>query len=82
MYRSIAASTVARSSELEAIRLMTAEYRIRELLSAVTPTPAAQRAALDELDNAIVRETEIKPQYAASFWEGIRSFIAQQTGTA
>jgi hypothetical protein len=57
---------LAQSSEPEATKLMTAELRIREFLSAVAPTPAAQRAALEELD-AVIGEVEIT-QYAVSFW--------------
>jgi hypothetical protein len=65
---------LAQSSEPEATKLITAELRIREFLSAVAPTPAAQRAALEELD-AVIGEVEIT-QYAVSFWQGIRDYIA------
>ncbi len=69
---------LARSSQSEATGLMTAELRIREFLSAVVPNPATQRAALEELDNAVIREAEVRPQYAAPFWQGIRNYIAGQ----
>jgi hypothetical protein len=68
---------LARStSELEATRLMTAELRIREFLAPVESRPAALRASLKELDNAVIQETLFGPQEAASFWQGIRDFIA------
>ena len=68
---------LARStSELEATRLMTAELRIREFLAPVKSRPAALRASLKELDNAVIQETLFGPQDAASFWQGIRDFIA------
>ena len=65
---------LARSSELEATRLMTAELRIREFLAPVASTPAAP--SLQELDNAVIQEALFSPQDAASFWQGIRDFIA------
>ena len=64
---------LARSSELEANRLPTAELRIRDFLTPV----AAQRAALEELDNAVSREAELRPR-EASFWQAISDFIAQR----
>jgi hypothetical protein len=67
---------LARSSELEATRLMTAELRIREFLAPVASTPAALRASLQELDNAVIQEALFRPQDAASFWQGVRDFIA------
>jgi hypothetical protein len=67
---------LARSSELEATRLMTAELRIHEFLAPVKSRPAALRASLEELDNALIQEAEFRPQDAASFWQGIRDFIA------
>jgi hypothetical protein len=67
---------LARSSELEATRLMTAEPRVRELIAGVE-NPDAQRALLEQLDNAIIREAEIKER-EASFWEGIRDYVAQR----
>ena len=66
---------LARSSELEATRLMKAELRIREFLAPVEARPAALRASLKELDNAVIQETLFGPQDAASFWKGIRDFI-------
>ena len=69
---------LARSSELEATRLMTAELRIGEFLAPVKSRPAALRASLNELDNAVIEEAQFIPQNAASFWQGIRDFIAPQ----
>jgi hypothetical protein len=57
---------LARSSELEATRLMKAELRIREFLAPVEARPAALRASLKELDNAVIHETLFGPQDAAS----------------
>ena len=68
---------LARSSELEATRLMTAELRIKEFLAPAASNPAALRAALEELDNAVSREAERRPR-EASFWQGISDFIAQR----
>src|SRR5215472_5786629 len=45
--------SLARSSELEANRLPTAELRIRDFLTPVGTNRGAQRAALEELDNAV-----------------------------
>jgi hypothetical protein len=72
---------LARSSELEATRLMTGELRIHEFLAAVKSRPAALRASLKELDNAVIQETLFGPQDAASFWQGIRDFIAPLLAT-
>ena len=58
---------LARSSELEATRLMTAELRINELLEQVKLRPAAQRALLAALNREVQREAEIGPEGAASF---------------
>jgi len=55
--------SLARSSELEANRLPTAELRIRDFL--------------EELDNAVSREAELRPR-EASFWQAISDFIAQR----
>jgi hypothetical protein len=68
---------LARSSELEATRLMTAELRIREFLAPATSNPAALRALLEELDNAANLEAELRP-CEASFWQGIGDYIAQR----
>jgi len=68
---------LARSSELEATRLMTAELRIKEFLAPVASSPTALRASLEELDNAVVREAELSPR-EASFWQAISDFIAQR----
>ena len=68
---------LARSSELEATRLMTAEIRIREFLAPVTSNPDALRASLDEFDDAVNLEAELRPR-EASFWQGISDFIAQR----
>jgi len=68
---------LARSSELEATRLMTAEIRIREFLAPVTSKPDALRASLEGLDDAVNLETELRPR-EASFWQGISDFIAQR----
>jgi hypothetical protein len=68
---------LARSSELEATRLMTAELRIREFLAPATSNPAALRALLEGLDNAVNLETELRPR-EASFWQGIGDYIAQR----
>jgi hypothetical protein len=60
---------LARSSELEATRLMTAE-RIREFLAPATSNPAALRALLEELDNAVNLEAELRPR-EAHFGKGL-----------
>jgi multidrug efflux pump subunit AcrA (membrane-fusion protein) len=65
--------SLARSSELEANRLPTAELRIRDFLTPVGTNRAAQRAALEELDNAVSREAELRPR-EASFWQAISDF--------
>src|SRR5262245_36815857 len=62
--------SLARSSELEANRLPTAELRVRDFLTPVGTNRAAQRAALEELDNAVSREAELRPR-EASFWQAI-----------
>ena len=69
--------SLARSSELEANRLPTAELRIRDFLTSVGTNRAARRAALEELDNAVGREAELRPR-EASFWQAISDFIAQR----
>jgi len=69
--------SLARSSELEANRLPTAELRIRDFLPPVGTNRAMQRAALEELDNAVSREAELRPR-EASFWQAISDFIAQR----
>jgi hypothetical protein len=68
---------LSRSSELEATRLITAELRIHEFLTPVASSPAALRASLEELDNAVNQEPKVGLD-DASFWQGIRDFIAQQ----
>jgi hypothetical protein len=67
---------LARSSELEETRLMTAVLRINELLKQVKSKPAAQRALFAALNRAVKREAEIGPQDAASFWQAISQYIA------
>jgi len=71
---------LARSSELQANRLLTAELRIRDFLTPVGTNRAAQRAALEELDNAVSREAELRPR-EASFWQEISDFIARRLAT-
>jgi hypothetical protein len=68
---------LARSSELEATKLMTAELRIREFLAPATSNPPALRALLEEFDNAVILEAELRPR-EASFWQGVRDYIAQR----
>src|SRR5215472_480515 len=51
--------SLARSSELEANRLPTAELRVRDFLTPVGTNRAAQRAALEELDNAVSRRDKL-----------------------
>jgi hypothetical protein len=68
---------LARSSELEATRLTTAELRVREFLAPVTSNPDALRASLDEFDDAANLEAELRPR-EASFWQVISDFIAQR----
>ena len=58
---------LARSSELEATRLMTGELRINELLEQVKLQPAAQRALLAALNSAVKRQTEIAPRVPLHF---------------
>ena len=62
---------LARSFELEATRLITAELRIHEFLAPVALMPTALRASLEELDNAVNQEAAFGLD-AASFWEGVR----------
>ena len=68
---------LARSSQLEATRLMTAEIRIREFLAPATSNPDALRASLEQLDDAVNLEAELRPREAL-FWLGISDFIAQR----
>ena len=68
---------LARSSELEATRRVTAELRIREFLEPATSNPAALRASLEQLDDAVNLEAELRPR-EASFLQGIGDFIAQR----
>ena len=68
---------LARSSELEATRLITAELRIKEFLAPASSNPAALRASLEQLDNGVIREAQLRPR-EASFWQGISDFIAQR----
>src|SRR5262249_11697113 len=75
--REEALRSLARSSELEANRLPTAELRIRDFLTPVGTNRAARRAALEELDNAVSREAELRPR-EASFRQAISDFIAQR----
>ena len=56
---------------------MTARLRIAEFILPEVATPNAQRAALEELAKAVIREAEARPQ-EASFWQGISDIIAQQ----
>ena len=51
---------LARSSELEATRLITAELRIHEFLAPVALRPAALRASLEELDNAVIKKPRLE----------------------
>ena len=76
-YMMEALRSLARSSELEANRLPTAELRIRDFLTPVGTNRAARRAALEELDNVVSREAELRPR-EASFWQAISDFIAQR----
>ena len=69
--------SLARSSEVEENRLPTAELRIRDILTPEGTNRVAQRAALEELDNAVSREAELRPR-EASFWQAISDFIAQR----
>jgi hypothetical protein len=72
---------LARSSELETTRLVTAERRINDLLKQVKLQPAAQRAILAALNRAVKREALIEPQGAASFWQAISEYIASRLAT-
>ena len=72
---------LARSSDLEVTRLMTAELRINELLEQVKLRPAAQRALLAALNSAVKRETKIGSQGAASFWQAISEYIVSRQAT-
>jgi len=71
---------LTRSSELQANRLLTAELRIRDFLTPVETNRAAKRAALEELDNAVRREAELRPR-ESSFWQEISDFIARRLAT-
>jgi len=71
---------LARSSELETTRLMTAELRVREFLAPVTSNPTVLRASLEELDDAVNLEAELRTR-EASFWQGISDFIVQRLAT-
>ena len=68
---------LARSSEPEETRLITAELRIREFLALAISNPTALRASLEQLDDAVNLEAELRPR-EASFWQGISDFIAQR----
>ena len=70
---------LARSSELEATRLMTAEIRIREFLAPATSNPDALRASLEQLDDAVNLEAELRPR-EATFWQGIAAILATAVG--
>jgi hypothetical protein len=72
---------LAQSSELEATRLMTAELRIREFVRPVGADRTARRAALEDLENAVNREAELRLR-EASFWKAIGDFIAQRLATS
>jgi hypothetical protein len=72
---------LARSSEPQETRLMTAELRINELLEQVKLQPAAQRAVLAALNRAVKREALIEPHGAASFWQAISEHIASRFAT-
>jgi predicted kinase len=69
---------LARSSEPEETRLMTAAGRINELLEQVKLRPDAERAILAALNKAVKREAEIGSQDAASFWHAISQNIASR----
>jgi hypothetical protein len=56
---------------------MTAELRIREFLAPAASNSAALRASLEQLNDAVVLEAELRPR-EASFWQGISDFIAQR----
>ena len=71
---------LARSSELEASRLMTAELRIKEFLAPAATNPAALRASLEQLNDAVALEAELRPR-EASFWQEISDFIARRLAT-
>ena len=68
---------LAQSSDLEATRLVKAEKLIREFILPEASTPTVQRASLEELARAVIREAESSPQ-EASFWQGISDIIAQR----
>jgi len=56
---------------------MTAERRIREFSLPEALTLDEQRASLEELAKAVIREAEGTPQ-EVSFWQGVSDCIAQQ----
>jgi hypothetical protein len=56
---------------------MTAELRIREFIVPEALPPDTQRASLEELARAVIRQAEARPQ-EASFWQAISDIIAQQ----
>ena len=64
---------LARSSEPNG--LIVAELRIKEFLASVASSPAELQTSLKNLNNALIREAELRPQ-EASFWQGVRDFIA------
>jgi hypothetical protein len=68
---------LARTPEAEATRLVTAEQRIRELSLPEALPPHAQRASLEELAKAVIREGDARPQ-EASFWQAVSDCIAQR----
>jgi hypothetical protein len=55
---------------------MTAEPQVREFYTGAG-NPDEQRASLEQLDKAVIREAELRAR-EASFWEGIRDYIAQR----
>ena len=57
--------------------LIVAERRIREFSLPEALPPNAQRASLEELAKAVVREADARPG-EASFWQGVSDCTAQQ----
>ena len=45
----------------------------------MTSNPDALRASLEQLDDAVSLEAELRPR-EASFWQGISDFIVQRLG--
>src|SRR5262245_18580960 len=65
--------SLARSDDRS--KLVEAELEINDLFKPISSRPDELRAALQELDNAVIQEAEQNPQ-DAEFWKSVRGIIA------